>query len=50
MTDSQIAHWFITKWRIRLAECHDILHVAKMMKKQGIPAEIAAQILARPLM
>ena len=49
MTDSEIACWFINKWRSRLALCQDIVHVAKMMKKWGIPAEIAAQILARPL-
>lgn len=41
-----IGRWFIAKWQKRLTE-DSVFTVAKQMKKQGIPLEIALLTLTR---
>lgn len=43
-TLNQIGHWFVSKWHRRLREA-DTFTVAKQMKKQGIPIEVALLIV-----
>lgn len=46
--DGEILAWFIDKWVQRYDDTEgDIEVVAHQMKKQGIPVEIAAAVLAR---
>lgn len=40
-----VGEYIIQKWRARLADCGDVQHVARQMRKQGYPIEIALLIL-----
>ena len=40
-----LGSWFLDKWRHRLAEAGDVQTVARQMKKQGIPLEVARFVL-----
>jgi|JI10StandDraft_1071094.scaffolds.fasta_scaffold192857_6 hypothetical protein len=42
---SALGAWFLAKWRGRLADSGDVHHTARMMRKQGIPLEVAVVIL-----
>ena len=44
---STLGAWFLAKWRGRVSDSGDVGHVARMMRKSGIPLEIALIVLAR---
>jgi hypothetical protein len=42
----QAGQWFVQKWHARLAEAGDVQTVARQLRKQGVPVEIAVAVLA----
>lgn len=42
---SALGGWFLAKWRARLETSGNVQHVAGLMRKQGIPLQVALLVL-----